>query len=460
MASLANDKDGGRRILFVDAHGRRRTIRLGSVGIKAARAVLARVEALADAQQTRTQVGRETGQWVADLPDALHERLARVGLVTPRAKATEVTLGPMLDVVLGGLSVKPGTMLIYNGVKASLLNHFGADRAVVSITAGEAEEWRQTLLSAGLAMPTIHKRTRVARSLFKRAVDLELIGRNVFAKLRAGSQTNPERQHYIDRDTLEAVLAACPNAQWRIIFGLARLAGLRIPSELAGLTWGCIDFEASRMIVKSPKTSGCGKASRSVPIDPRLKALLLEAFTNAPDGATYVVSDPRHRAVAANLRTGALKILDRAGVPAWPKLFGNLRASLATDWSRALPAKACAEFLGHTAAVALQHYHQTRPEDFTIISAGGAESGARVAQKAAQHVAASDGKVSQARPQVSVVPNVARSGAEPCESLQAAGMTPRSCWDEDGNWWRFCHPLGGANTTQSQRSQRLARCHP
>ena len=36
MASLSRDKSGGKRILFIDADGKRRAIRLGKVSVRAA----------------------------------------------------------------------------------------------------------------------------------------------------------------------------------------------------------------------------------------------------------------------------------------------------------------------------------------------------------------------------------------------------------------------------------------
>ena len=45
--------------------------------------------------------------------------------------------------------------------------------------------------------------------------------------------------------------------QWsgiRVIFALARYGGLRIPSELYGLTWDDILWDKKRFIIHSPKT--------------------------------------------------------------------------------------------------------------------------------------------------------------------------------------------------------------
>jgi integrase len=58
------------------------------------------------------------------------------------------------------------------------------------------------------------------------------------------------------------VIDACPDAEWRLLFGLARYAGLRIPSESHRLTWADVDFERARLTVHSPRRSD-GKATAS-----------------------------------------------------------------------------------------------------------------------------------------------------------------------------------------------------
>jgi len=440
MASVITDPNGRRRIGFTAPDGRRCTIRLGAgVRMDDARHFGSRVEDICSVRRQGTDLSPALAEWVARLPDDVHAKLVACGLVEPRSRARVVTLETMLSQVFSSIrgTVKPSTMIAYGQVRAGLLDHFGPHQPAGAITVAQADGWRQAMVKEDLAKATIHKRIRVARGLFKRATVLEIIDSNPFTQVKAGQSTNDERKHYIDRDTLERVLAACPTAQWRVIFGLGRLAGLRIPSELAGLTWECVDFEAGQMLVKSPKTAGCGKASRRVPIEPRLRQLLLAAFADAPEGSTHVVTNPRHREASANLRTHALRILDRAKVPEWPKLFQNLRGSLATDWAHILPAKACGEFLGHTAAVALTHYHTVRPEDFKLVSGTPdtrAKSDARGAQSDAARSNTDDarnrtGATTRER-KTPAIPEFCSATAQPCTSVHGGAVSA----DQAGKW--------------------------
>jgi len=241
---------------------------------------------------------------------------------------------------------------------------------------------------------------RVAKAIFTKAVKWKLIPSSPFADLRAGSQCNPDRAHYVASETIQGILKACPDDEWRAIVALVRYAGLRCPSELVGLMWGDVNWEKSRLTVRSPKTADKGYAVRIVPIAPELRPILLSLFDAADEGEEAVI--PRLRNPRLNLRTHFQRIIQRAGEKPWPRLFHNLRASCATDWCERFPAHVVAGWLGHTPLVAARHYLTTRDAHFDMATGNplsnvgngdgesGAESGALVAQNAAQHPSAHD----------------------------------------------------------------------
>ena len=68
------------------------------------------------------------------------------------------------------------------------------------------------------------------------------------------AQVNSSRAHFITADTIEKVIGACPDAQWRLIVALSRYGGLRCPSEHLCLTWGDVDWEHNLITIRSPKT--------------------------------------------------------------------------------------------------------------------------------------------------------------------------------------------------------------
>ena len=52
-----------------------------------------------------------------------------------------------------------------------------------------------------------------------------------------GSFENRDKDRTISREEYAKLLDACPNQEWRTIIALARIGGLRCPSELKQLRW-------------------------------------------------------------------------------------------------------------------------------------------------------------------------------------------------------------------------------
>ena len=146
------------------------------------------------------------------------------------------------------------------------------------------------------------------------------------------------------------------------------------------------------MLVRSPKTEHHeGKDVRQVPIFPELRSYLDQAWDEAPDHATHVISINRDD--RANFRTRLTKIIRRAGLAPWPKLWQNLRSSRATELANEFPGHVAAAWLGHSTAIAQKHYWQVTDGDFDrAILADDSEKAAR---KTAQQVRVESGGESQ-----------------------------------------------------------------
>src|SRR5438874_11249754 len=108
MASIVNDPNGRRRILFVAPDGSRKTIRLGKTDRKSAESICRHVEALLGAQMGGQPIPRDTAAWLAGIGAALRDRLAAVGLVEAPKRAV---LGEFLrNYILSRPDVKPATL--------------------------------------------------------------------------------------------------------------------------------------------------------------------------------------------------------------------------------------------------------------------------------------------------------------------------------------------------------------
>jgi integrase len=190
---------------------------------------------------------------------------------------------------------------------------------------------------------------KIPKQFFTAAVRRKLIESNPFAELKSTVQANPERFHFVTLDAAAKVLAACPDAKWRLIFALSRFGGLRCPSEHLALTWDCIDWANDRIRIKSSKTEHhAGIVSRTIPIFPELRPHLEAAFDQAAEGSVLVIT--RCRDTNTNLRTRLKRIIERAGLEPWPKLFQNLRSTRETELAEQFPIHVVCSWIGNTKA--------------------------------------------------------------------------------------------------------------
>jgi integrase len=360
MATIGNDPNGRKRILFVAPDGKRKTVRLGKVSRRQAEAVKLRVEALNAALISRCPIDGDTAAWVAGIGDGLAKKLAAVGLIPERAAPAR--LGEFLESYAAGRTdVKRNTQLNYAASRGRLLAFFGADRPLRDITEGDADAWL-CWLKQRYAQATASRAVRHARQFFRAAVRQRLIPSNPFADVKAGVQTNAARMFFVSREVAAKVLDACPDGEWRLIVVLCRYGGIRCPSELLPLRWQDVDWANDQFWVTSPKTEHHeGGAGRWVPIFPELRAHLEEAFERAEPGAVYLIN--RYRTAGVNLRTQLMRILRRAGLKPWPRLFQNLRSSRETELAAVEPLHCVVAWLGNSARVAAAHYLQVTPAD-------------------------------------------------------------------------------------------------
>ncbi len=384
MASIANDPGGRRRILFLDKAGDRKCLWLGKVSKRLADEIKTKVESINTAAIAGCSIDGETAEWLGKIGNALHAKLSTAGLITPRqtpAQREQTRLGDFLEgYVRGRTDVKPRTRINLDAARRRLVEYFGADTALEEITAGDADAWI-IWLKGRYADGTAGRTVNRAKQFFRAAVRREIIGKNPFADAKAPSQVNESRKFFVSLDAAYKVLDACPDAEWRLLFALSRFGGLRCPSEHLALKWADMDWERGRFRVDSPKTG-----VRWVPLFGELRPYLEEAFELAAEGSVFVIN--RYRNDNANLRTQLKRIMRRAGLEPWPKLFHNLRATRETELAEVHPIHVVCSWIGHAAAIAQKHYLQVTDQDFDrAAKTNSAKYSARTAQNTAQHPA-------------------------------------------------------------------------
>lgn len=371
MASVSRRFAGtpkeGFRIRFYQGDRQRETFLPG--GSKAVERMAWKIaehcEALAMAQERSVAAPAESLQWAQDVDGVLRESLVAWGLADPISEKLVSDegrlLGPFLDAYIASRSdVKRTTETNYKQTRRLLVEYFGASHALRAITAADADRWRRWMLARPMAIATVSKHCKRAKTMMAEAVKDRLLKSSPFQSLRGGKESNEARQFLVNDEVSQAILGACPDADWRVIFSLARWGGMRCPSEVLALRWSDVDWEKGRLRIDSPKTG-----LRYCPLFPEIRAALREAFD--PE-AVYCVN--RYRSSEQNLRTQFGRILKVAGVKPWPKLFVNLRSTRRTELQEKFPDHVVNRWMGHSGKVAEKHYLQVTEKHWSDACSG------------------------------------------------------------------------------------------
>ena len=137
------------------------------------------------------------------------------------------------------------------------------------------------------------------------------------------------------------------------------------------------------------------------------------------DGGDFV-NTANDRSAAKNLRTVFEKILRKAGVDPWPRLFQNLRSSREIELAEEYPVHVITSWLGHTPKVAMEHYLKVRDTDFS-----------KAAQNPAQYPSERVGTAPQSAPSANEKPLVSqekpiKQGVSRINTAPRLGLEPRT----------------------------------
>jgi len=317
------------------------------------------------AKRANVALAPETVAWIGGIDAGMRGKLERVGLIAPVAPVVKVELGEFCDRYIEQKRIDSSPLTIRNleQSKKKLVAFFKANRDLRSISVEEMNLFRSWLVKvAKLGRNTVSTHLRKTKQFFADAVENGLIATNPCRRLRYLQETrNEERERFMPPEQAAKVLSACPTAEWRVIFSLARFGGLRA-SEILWLCWEHVVWEESRIRVPGAKGRHGLKRIRDLPIFPEIKAALreLQAERPNPDGQivlSYSTGD--------NMRTQMARIIEDAGITDWERPFQNLRSTRSTELAaRGIEIQNYCRWLGHSPRVALDHYLQVRARDF------------------------------------------------------------------------------------------------
>jgi len=365
MASFTTEKlRSGKLAYLVDVAvpgiGRKR-IRLGSTTKRDASRFCMRIQSLEDTARLRSPVRREDEEWLRNLPHEQFEKIRRTGLLehttipTHRMSLRE-WVDEWLNIVLAQCEKR--THELYKQSSTLFLDYLDQDLGLLAIKREHAERWHTHLIESGIKTASVRRHIRQLKACFNAAIKRDIIMRNPFDRIESASVA-AKRSRIITDIEAEKVLNELPSIGYKLLFALARFAGLRSPSETMILTWDKVDLENNRLEVYAPKTH----QTRMVPILPQLRALLDLAMveSNNMTGLLLNISYNNHARTIKDAAT-------RAGVELWPKIFQTLRQSFSTTLCERFPEHVVAAWAGHSPEIARRHYMTMRDEYFTEAS--------------------------------------------------------------------------------------------
>lgn len=352
MASISFDKHGRCRLTFAVAGEDRRAIRLGRISQKVADAVRSHVEAILTTSRYGTPIAPTTAAWLTSIDDELYERLAAAGLVASRQRPTLADFAESW--IAGRQDIGDLTRRNMRYSLRLLTEYFGTAKRMDLIAEADALAFRDAMVST-FSRATVGKAIKHARQFYAAAIKADAVEVNPFTDIEAWSQENAARKRFVERSVIEALLAAEHQPRYRRLIALARYGGLRVPSEIVPLDWSDIDWDRNRFTVREAKTR-----TRVVPLFPELR-IVLEGGRQASGPVVESGVD-----ASRNWRSHLLKLIRRAGLTPWPRLFHNLRASRETELVREHPLHVVCEWIGNSEIVAVRHYLTVQESDFAL----------------------------------------------------------------------------------------------
>jgi hypothetical protein len=164
---------------------------LGDVSKRIADGVAFIVDRLVQAKEAGQQPEAAAASWAATLEGRIRETLIGWGLADPAAQRLSTDagrkLGAFIDSYIDGRTdLKPITVVKYKQTRRLLVEHFGVDRTLRSVTAADAGRWKRWLLAREvkaatetkpaktMAIATVSKHVKRTKTMFKEAVRIGL----------------------------------------------------------------------------------------------------------------------------------------------------------------------------------------------------------------------------------------------------------------------------------------------
>ena len=373
------------RYLFtLDGKRQKIHLRAGLKGRELQR-VVAHLESLIHARQLNQSPAPSDVAWANGLGDErLRHRLACLGLIERRERVTLKAWLERMDTDARTLSdgafakIKQTVSWLENALPYALtldLYRLGDDHAL------QFKQYAEKRIADGVSRATVRTHYGNARTIFNLAIERRLMTSNPFKRkdMAVGSTPRPDPT-YVPWQVVEKVCSKLDRPADRCLLALARLAGLRVPSEPLMLRRENIDRKQMRLTIHDGKRS----VLREPPLDPRLLPYLEDLLaTLDPDQSRLFLTG-----VGGAMDRRIAKAAKAAGVQMWPDRFQTLRASCEIEWRdlNRVPDSLIEKWIGHRPEVAKKHYNQRVADEAYERYPIGPDTAQKTAQQASESV--------------------------------------------------------------------------
>ena len=254
-------------------------------------------------------------------------------------------------------------MTMYRRCREIFSETFSPNELVEKVTADRLLDWKAVLLTK-FAPASVAGYLKIVKTVFGWAVDHEWLSKNPMKKVPGGSFINRDKDRIVTMEEYRKLLAACPNQEWRTIVALARIGGLRCPSELQQFRWADVHWAENRFLVRSPKTEQHeGHRERLVPLFPELRTELDRHYSldEAKDNE-FVIQGLQNS--SWGLHAAFQSIAKRAGLGKVIRPFDNMRMSRSNEVDREFGSLKESLWIGHSERVKKEHYYRLEDSDF------------------------------------------------------------------------------------------------
>jgi integrase len=334
------------------------------------------IEELVLCERNEQALRKTTRDWLRTAHKDILSKLARFGLYTIKEQKTCQYLWDSF--VERRTDLTASTIKKHSYGWQHFFKMFSPTEHLEKITQDQLLKWRASLL-AKYAPGGVQTHMNTIDEYFNWAVQQDWLEKNPFDGISRGSFVSDKNYRHITKEEYLNLLNACPNQEWRTIIALARMGGLRCPSELEHLRWSDIHWKEGYFRVQSPKTKRyAGHRERNVPLFPVLRTELERHFSAVrPDNDDFMIQ--QLQGTCWQLRQQFEKITAKAGLGQINCPFNNMRKSRSNEVVREWGQERENLWLGHSYKVMKKHYLRPIDTDFSeFVGATTVDSGKKI----------------------------------------------------------------------------------